>query len=128
MIMRKYTLFLLIQFFIIGCRTVEISVPSQEIKLIVQSGRKINPSVYLSEGAGSFKKLKSDSNSIYNFNSPSMDGGYSSFLFFKYSIHNPNEYEIIQIKKNEKLIKALSLKEIKELKKESLGYYILQIE
>ncbi len=127
MILRKYCLFLLTIFISIGCRTVEMSVPSQEIKLLVRSDRKTNPSVYLSEGAGSFKKLKSDSKNIYNFRSPSMDGGYRSFLFFKYNIHNPNEYEIIRIKENERIIKELSLKDINELTKNESGYSVLEM-
>lgn len=125
--LRNCILVLLVQA-VSNCRTVETSVPSREIQLLLQKSNHRNPSVYISEGAGKFRKIAPAKDSTYRFKTPPMDGGYSHFLFFRYNVHHPNEYEIIQIRENEKVLKELSLKKIELLNKNENGFSIIEID
>ncbi|HNF14378.1 MAG TPA: hypothetical protein PK453_11970 [Leptospiraceae bacterium] len=128
MIFIRYSFLLLSTLLNLQCRTVEVFIPSQEIKLFLKDERSRNLSVHLSEGAGRFRQVNPENKNLYNFKTPAMDGGYSAFLFFKYNVHNPAEYEIIQIRENEKKLKELSLQNIQKLKKDGFGFSILEMD
>lgn len=81
MIFIRYSFLLLSTLLNLQCRTVEVFIPSQEIKLFLKDERSRNLSVHLSEGAGRFRQVNPENKNLYNFKTPAMDGGYSAFLF-----------------------------------------------
>jgi hypothetical protein len=60
---------------------------------------------------------------IYNAKIPSMGGGFSSFLGYRFNQHIPENYDVITILNKDKVLIDMSINEIEQLKKDEKGNY-----
>lgn len=105
-----------------SCRTVETASLPRTVSLKLEVSSNEPFAVFVYKGAGLFEEVSPLKPFFYQIKVPMMDGGYKQFLFIKYSIHNPNEYKIFQIKKQGNLLSELSLKDIDLLEKDPEGF------
>lgn len=80
--------------------------------------------VMIHKGAGEFSQLTAIDN-VFNVDIPAMGGGFSKFLWIKYNKSIPEDYKIIRILANDKLIKEFSINEIEQLKMDANGRFLL---
>jgi hypothetical protein len=80
--------------------------------------------VMIHKGAGEFSQLTAIDN-VFNVDIPAMGGGFSKFLWIKYNKSIPEDYKIIRILANDKLIKEFSINEIEQLKMDAKSPIII---
>lgn len=98
-----------------SCRMVEVSSRPRTITLALVSDSPLQYQVKQLQISGEYKPLKPVHPGIYAISIPSMDGGYSEFLSIKYNRHIPEEYPVIRIIKEDRVLKELSINDMEKL-------------
>lgn len=100
---------------LLSCRIVEVSSKPRTFIIAVQSDSPSQYQLSQLKVSGKFEPLKPAKPGIYTISIPTMDGGYSEFLFIKYNKHIPEEYPVIRIIKSGKVFSELSIKDLEKL-------------
>ncbi|HOT43884.1 MAG TPA: hypothetical protein PLM53_05480 [Spirochaetota bacterium] len=107
--------FLMTAALITSCRMVEFSSRPRTISVEIVSDNRSQYQLSQLKVSGKFEPLKPAQPGIYAVSIPSMDGGYSEFLFIKYNKHIPEEYPVVQVIKDGKVLKELSISDMEKL-------------
>ena len=99
----------------ISCRMVEVSSMPRTYAIAIQSETPALYQLCQLKSSGDFERVRPVSNGIYTVSIPVMDGGYSEFLFIKYNTHIPEEYPVIRVTKNGRVLKELSITDMDKL-------------
>ncbi len=77
-------------------------------------------------GRGVFEEIQ-DVEGVYNIDIPALKGGGGDIFGIKFSYHNPEEYKVVNICKDDKMIIELSINEIEKLPKDEKGVFLFDI-
>ncbi len=111
---------------LISCVTAETQSQAKHFNVKFTGTKTDSINVFLHQGAGKYKEVLPVED-IYSIDIPPMQGGYSSFLGIKFNVHNPKDYKIVKIKKDNKTIYELSINEIEKHNKDKKGIYLLKL-
>jgi hypothetical protein len=109
----------------LGCRIVETCSTEKDIFLKVKASEELEVMIFQSKGAGEFAPCEPVVRNCYKIHIPVMDGGYKTFMGFKYSKHILQDYPIIRVVWGKIATKDLSLNDIEKLEKDEKGYSVL---
>jgi hypothetical protein len=98
-----------------SCRMVEVSSKPRTFTLALQKAEASRYQVSQLRASGKFEPVKPAGPGIYLISIPAMDGGYKEFLFIRYNKHIPEEYPVVQVQKDGKVLKELSIRDMEKL-------------
>jgi hypothetical protein len=98
-----------------SCRIVEVGSVPRSYKIAVVAGDSASYQLRQLGRNGTFEPVKQAGPGHYLIAIPAMDGGYSDFIGIKYNKHIPEEYPVIQLVKNGRIIRELSINDMEKL-------------
>ncbi|HBX52932.1 MAG: hypothetical protein A2275_14810 [Bacteroidetes bacterium RIFOXYA12_FULL_35_11] len=119
---RTLIYFVLISLFTGSCAIYETASEPMKFRIEFLSSNLSDYKIYQQNESGNFVLVKPLDVGVYDMSIPMMSGGYSKILFLKYKNHDPNEYKVIQIKRDGEVYRELSNREIRQLKSEKNVY------
>ncbi len=117
--------FFLISLFLNSCVIADIKSNPKNYKIVYADTKDKSTKMFLHQGAGKYDEILPIGN-VYTVNIPSMSGGYSKIFGIKFNKHIPEEYQVLKLMKDEKIIREFSIIEIESLNKDMNGYYIIK--
>ena len=97
-----------------GCRTVETSLPAQEIRIILR-GHLANVEIVALHPGHRVRLEEASRPREYRITMARMDGGYSQFAVLRYNVHDPLQYKVIAVRRERTTLRELSLEDIRAL-------------
>ncbi len=118
----KLFYFIVISLTVVSCAIYETASEPMNFRIEFLSANLSDYKIYQQNESGEFDLVKPLDGGVYDISIPMMHGGYSKILFLKYKKQDPNEYKIIQIRKEREIYRELSIKDIRQLKSEKNIY------
>jgi hypothetical protein len=109
---------------IVSCRIVEVSSAPRIVKIAIIADEPFRYSLHLLNSSGKFDPVTRTGDGFYILFIPRMDGGYTEFGIIKYNLHNPEEYPVILIKKENRPHKELTIRDVENLVKKGDVYQL----